>query len=134
MPIMILKLLPIDSPDVGEPEKYPQNMLKVHRKWFRGSRISLILFWKILFLRLLKKSFDGHSSKDGFLKKESEKFLSLKIIFYVLLAYVVDSFKVLQYQGYRLVTISESWQALIGFYDRKLAFLSFSPDWSMKRM
>ena len=40
----------------------------------------------------------------------------------------MDSFQVLQHHGYRLVTISESWQALIGFYDRKLALLSFSPD------
>ena len=77
VPVMILKLLPIDSPDVGEPENYPQRMLEVHRKWFRGSRTSLTLFWKILFLSTLKKSFDGHSSKDGFFKKESEKFLSL---------------------------------------------------------
>ena len=77
VPVMILKLLPIDSPDVGEPENYPQRMLEVHRKWFRGSRTSLILFWKILFLSTLKKSFDGHSSKDGFFQKESEKFLSL---------------------------------------------------------
>ena len=61
VPIIVLKLLPIDSPDVGEPEKYPQLMLEVHTKWFRGSRTSLTLFWKILFLSTLKKSFDGHS-------------------------------------------------------------------------
>ena len=51
VPIIILKLLPIDSPDVGEPEKYPQLMLEVHTKWFRGSRTSLTLFWKIFLLK-----------------------------------------------------------------------------------
>ena len=32
VPVMILKLLPIDSSDVREPENYPQRMLEVHRK------------------------------------------------------------------------------------------------------
>ena len=33
---MILKLSPLDSPDVGEPEKYPQHMPEVLRKRFRA--------------------------------------------------------------------------------------------------
>ena len=45
---MILKLSPLDSPDVGEPEKYPQHIPEVLRKRFRGSRTSLTLFRKIL--------------------------------------------------------------------------------------
>ena len=48
VPIIIMKLLPIDSSDVGEAENHPQRMLKVLRKWFRGSRTSLTLFRKIL--------------------------------------------------------------------------------------
>ena len=48
---MILKLSPLDSPDDGETEKYPQHMPEVLRKWFRGSKSSLTLFWKILLLK-----------------------------------------------------------------------------------
>ena len=59
VPIIILKLLPIDSPDVGEPQKYPLLMPEIHTKWFRGSRTSLTLFWK-------NYSFQERSSNDFF--------------------------------------------------------------------
>ena len=77
VPVMILKLLPIDSPDVGEPENYPQRMLEVHRKWFRGSRTSLTLFWKIRLLKSGHQTIFSKYSEKGFFKRESEKFLSL---------------------------------------------------------
>ena len=77
VPVMILKLLPIDSPDVGEPENYPQRMLEVHRKWFRGSRTSLNLFWKIRLLKSGHQTIFSKYSEKGFFKTESEKFLSL---------------------------------------------------------
>ena len=47
---MIPKLSPLDSPNVGETEKYLQHIPEVLRKRFRGSRTSLALFWKILLL------------------------------------------------------------------------------------
>ena len=77
VPVMILKLVPIDSPDVGEPENYPQRMLEVHRKWFRGSRTSLTLFWKIRLLKSGHQTIFSKYSEKGFFKRESEKFLSL---------------------------------------------------------
>ena len=39
VPIMILKLALLDSPDVAAPDKYPQHMPEVLRKRFRGSRL-----------------------------------------------------------------------------------------------
>ena len=70
--VMILKLLPIDSPDIGEPENYPQRMLEVHRKWFRGSRTSLTLFWKIRLLKNGHQTIFSKYSEKGF-SKESQR-------------------------------------------------------------
>ena len=77
VPFIILKLLPIDSPDVGKAENYPQSMLEVHEKWFRGSRNSLTLFWKIRLLKSCHQTIFSKYSEKGFFKRESEKFLSL---------------------------------------------------------
>ena len=71
MPIVILKLSPLDSPDVGGPEKYPQHMPEVLRKWFRGPRTSLTLFWNILLLKtghqtIFSKCLEEGSSGDNF--------------------------------------------------------------------
>ena len=77
VPIIIMKLLPIDRPDVGEPEKYPQFMLEAHTTWFRGSRTSLTLFWKSLLFKSGHQTIFSKYSEKGFFKRESERFLSL---------------------------------------------------------